>query len=233
MSKPNLWLWGMLLCLVTLSFVFPIPRVLVGSCVSVSLFYLTLGPQKHRKTTVLFLVFSLSALIALISWDEHTFNAMPPSQHLAAARKAQAEGNVGEGLRHTSAIPANASEKPEANSIAEDLQVKLTFLRRAAEEERQAKKARITVVPEIESDIKNRGYAVNVSRSDVPGEIIMTSKDFGDTDRRVRFLQLLRGRNGPAELLCLRGYRTVRLNTSTLPILGFNEQYSLDCYGSR
>ena len=135
MSIGQLWLWGGLFGLVILSFAFPIPRELVGACVTASLLYVWLGPQRRRKTAALFLFSSLMALVALIFWDEHTFDAMTPAQHLVEAKKAQGGGgkelSVLEGLRHASAIPTDSPQKAEAATIAPELGVRLQELREA------------------------------------------------------------------------------------------------------
>ena len=51
---------------------------------------------------------------------------------------------------------------------------------------------------ELQRKLRNLGYDLTVAQSDKPGELTITSKDFDDTDHRVRFLSLLRSRNSPA-----------------------------------
>ena len=234
---------GMLFCVFWLAILFLliwvaflIPRTeAAGICVMFSLFYLVAAPASKRRRAFLIFASFLALLIASVQWDEHVFNTMTPAQHLAGAKKAQsekAELSLSEGLSHTAAIPANAPEKAEANAIAEDLEARLRDLREAKQASQQARKAQIETVPELESQLKNLGYDVKVTDDGkTRTEIIIVSSDFSDTDRRVKFLEFLRGHNGPAaELLCVRGFQTVRLRT---PLHSFSEPYSLECYGSR
>jgi hypothetical protein len=66
------------------------------------------------------------------------------------------------------------------------------------------------------------------------------SQHIGDYDQRIGELAAQRHPEvkrltsipGVGTLLCLRGYETIRLKTQ-LPLLGFNEQYSLECFSSR
>jgi hypothetical protein len=218
----------------------------------------TFCPRCGRKREVdapwwaapLVIVILILIIFSYAMVQDYKFDHLSPSQHLAEAKRLEADGelerpNVSQkliqelqegafedGLRHISAIPANSAERAEATSIAEELEIRLRELRDAKEAALQARKDKIAAVHELQIQLKNLGYDLKTSTSKVPNEIIITSKDFADTDHRVKFLSFIRNHNGPSGLLCVHGYETVRLETS-LPVIGFNEQYSLDCFGSR
>ena len=60
--------------------------------------------------------------------------------------------------------------------------------------------------------------------SAVVQEVVITASDFPDTERRVRFLAFLRGRRSAVLGTCLGGFTRVRLRTSEIRLVGFNEE---------
>jgi N-acetyl-anhydromuramyl-L-alanine amidase AmpD len=127
---------------------------------------------------------------------------MQPGEHLAAARSDLATGQVDDALRHAQAI-TKGPEAPEARAIEAAIGA---ALRQARQQARLVAENRKEAVSSLQSDLKNRGYDLTVSRSDKPDEITIVSKDFGDTDHRVLFLSFLRGRNSPASQACVAGF---------------------------
>ena len=81
---------------------------------------------------------------------------------------------------------------------------------------------------ELQRELRNLGYDLTVAQSDKPGELTIASKDFDETDRRLRFLSFLRGRSSPAAGVCIAGFEAVCLKGA-----GFSEVYSLDCFNWR
>jgi hypothetical protein len=184
-----------------------------------------------------FILFALAIIFGVAAWDQHTFKAMTPAQHLDAARAALGDKHFDDGLYQLSAIKPGAPESADAK----ELEGELTAAKEAAQRDqaapqeaaRIAERQREAVVQQLQARLSELGYAVTVAPSDKPGEIVITSKDLGDTDHRVRFLAFLRGRNSPATSACFAGFHTVRLSSGLLsPIWGFSEAYSLDCFGS-
>ena len=98
--------------------------------------------------------------------------------------------------------------------------------RKAEEQKRSDEAAAAAMAIVLQANLKDLGYDVKVSASDLPGEVVITSEEFADTDHRVRFLAMMRGRKAP---LGTCGFTRVRLRSSGLPRVGFNESYSLDC----
>jgi hypothetical protein len=175
--------------------------------------------------------------------DSWVFNHMTSSQHLWEANKSTPDlGDVEIALRHISAIPKNAHESASAQVLKTTLKQKLSEMKaeeanRAtakADKDQQAKAAadaRSIAVTQFALDLKNLGYDLSVKvNHDVPNEIVLTSSEFGDTDHRVRFLAFMRSRNNPEELVCLSGFTTIRLRTSAIPFVGFDDSYSLNCF---
>ena len=75
---------------------------------------------------LLALCFGLAFVAAL--WDEHSFNAMTPPQHLSSA-KAELDDKdawrLSEGLRHARAVPAGSPQAADAEETATKLQDRL------------------------------------------------------------------------------------------------------------
>jgi hypothetical protein len=180
-----------------------------------------------------FIVYALfmGAVIADFAIEEHHFQQMTPAQHLSAAKakKSGGESDVNEGLRHVAAIPASAPESAEAKTVETDLQNRKTAYDDAAREAQQARAAQVSAVKELGESLKNRGYDVKVSKEEKENGIVIVSSDFDDTEKRVRFLSTLRGREGLSYSVCSAGLITVRLRSSEY-LFGFNESYSLECY---
>jgi hypothetical protein len=91
-----------------------------------------------------------------------------------------------------------------------------------------AEEARKAALRNLQDSLKNLGYDLTVAQSDKADELIITSKDFGDTDHRVRFLSFLRAPNSPAAYVCVAGFQTVRLKDTGFLGL-FSETYPLEC----
>jgi len=178
------------------------------------------------------------------TWDSWVFTHMTTAQHLFEAQRAlQTSGDVELALRHIEAIPGNAPEAKEAKALRKIVEQKMAAKNAAAGQAQNAAnaavqahnaavQARALAVDQVSSDLRNLGYQLTVETStDVPTEVVITSADFDDTDHRVRFLSFIRGRKGPKASLCWNGFNDVRLRSSKIPLLGFNERYSLDCGG--
>jgi hypothetical protein len=118
--------------------------------------------------------------------------------------------------------------------------VLVAYLETRAEEERALKatspakhlEAARLALRNLQAALRNLGYDVTVSQSDKPTEFTIISKDFDDTDHRVRFLSFLRGENTLLTEVCSVGFETLHLRTSDLPFLGFSDTYSLACINS-
>jgi ABC-type protease/lipase transport system fused ATPase/permease subunit len=161
------------------------------------------------------------------------FDAMTPAEHLEASRAALKEGLSDTSERHASAITAGAPEFLDARKIKEQLGAAKKAARQRVEDARQAAQladeSRRTAVHDLQAGLRSLGYDLTVSQSDEPGEIVITSREFDDTDHRVRFLSLLRGRDSPTAGVCLAGFSGVRLKGPGL-IFRFSETYSLRCF---
>ena len=83
---------------------------------------------------------------------------------------------------------------------------------------------------QLQADLKGLGYDLTVSRSDKAGEVAITSKEFDDTDHRVRFLAFMRGKSSPRFGVCYAGFNKLRLKSSSIPFVGFDDSYSLECF---
>jgi peroxiredoxin Q/BCP len=190
----------------------------------------------------------LAALLLYVSvsvWNtERTFRAMTPAQHLTAARLALEQRRFDDGIEQLTGIKADAPENAAAKVLETDLRTAkqaaqqeqaAAALEKAAAEQEQAaaalsaEKARVASVQSLQTSLTNLGYDLTVSRSDNPTEIVINSKDFSNTDQRVRFLSFLRGRNSPATGVCLGGFQTVVLKSGWVSPLGFSEAYPLEC----
>jgi hypothetical protein len=132
-------------------------------------------------------------------------------------------------LRHTDAIPANSPESEAAKTLAVELRARDAAIRHMAVLKSQAVIARANAISQFGSDLKNLGYELTVEASEARNEIVITSTEFSETDHRVRFLSFLRGRTAPTFGICWNGFSEIRLRSSKLPYVGFNESYSLDC----
>jgi uncharacterized FlaG/YvyC family protein len=156
---------------------------------------------------------------------------------LEAAKLALKEKRFDDGLRHTKAIAAGTPEAIAVKTLTDEINTEVANVlaeRKSAEErsaqDRQLSEQRAAVVRDLQDKLRNLGYDLTVGESDKPEELIITSKDFDQTDQRVRFLSFLRGRTNPATDVCLLGFRVVNLRTSALPLVGFSEKYVLGCF---
>lgn len=185
--------------------------------------------------------FGLAMLFVISSalWNEHVFTTMSPAQHLAEAKKALRDESGAfddEGLRHANAVPANSPEAQEATEAATTLGARLEEKKRADVEAQQiaadARSARAAAVRELQEQLRNLGYELTVAQSEKADEIIITSRDFAETDHRVRFLSFIRGRNSPAAGVCFAGFQSLLLRNSRYTFggqFGFSESYPLEC----
>ena len=92
--------------------------------------------------------------------------------------------------------------------------------------EEEAKSSRSLLV---QQSLRDLGYDFEVSPSETAGEVVITAAEFDDTDHRVRFLAFLRNHKSPVRGLCFGGFTKVRLRSSRIPLVGFDESYSLEC----
>jgi hypothetical protein len=164
--------------------------------------------------------------------DTASFRKMTSAAHLAEGKSELGTRVFGLALAHLEAIPANAPESVEAlkgikyvrSEMEAEYLLKMEVQRqREAQHEAQNDiRAMPTIVAQnLQAEIRNLGYSVDVSVSkDKPGELVITSSDFSDTDHRVRFLALLRRRSD------LQGmFQTVRLKAGFLDLS--SDAYSL------
>jgi hypothetical protein len=157
-------------------------------------------------------------------WDDHEFNKMSPARHLELAENLI---SFDEAWKHLDAITPNSPEAAKVPETRERLKAKRLANQQAATARASAAVGRAAAVTELEKDLRNRGYDLTVSGSETPDEVIITSADFADTDHRVQFLTAMRSKHsGPA---CWAGFRTVRLRSSSFPLVGFSEDYSMEC----
>jgi hypothetical protein len=133
-------------------------------------------------------------------------------------------------LRHLSAIPANSEEFGKAKELEIELRSQETALTEAAAAKQQAKASQSSALDQLRTDLKNLGYDLTVEGSETPGEVIITSPEFDDTDHRVRFLSFIRGKNAPTASICVGGFTQIRLKSWKIPLIGLNDAYSLDCF---
>ena len=164
-------------------------------------------------------VCSVAYFIGLV--EKRAFDTMTPAGHLEASKAALREHRFDQVARHLSAIPAGAPEALETSRIREELAV-------APQAAQLAEERRRTAVRDLQDNLRNLGYDLTVARSDKPDEIVITAKDFDDTDHRVRFLAFLRRQTSPAGEVCLAGFQTLHLKTPNF-FSGFSEAYSLEC----
>lgn len=170
--------------------------------------------------------------VAYMAWQEHKFNKMSPAAHLAAAKAGSIQnGSDRQDMkRHLEAIPKNAQQAGQAIALREQIDDDESRAGQEYELRAQANNARASAIVQLGKDLKDLGYELSVEASpDTWDEIIITSTELGDTDHRVRFLSFMRGRNAPTGGLCGAGLTKLRLKSSTLPLVGFNELYSLSC----
>jgi hypothetical protein len=192
-------------------------------------------------------LFIVSFGLAVREW--HAFNSMTPAEHLAAAREDLNRRAFDHGLQQLRVIPASAPEAAQAREVESALislregaekeaQVREAEreaqLREAAEERSPQSSAEVTkteYVRIVQSELQELGYDLRITRSEKQDEIVISSKDFRDTENRVRFLAHLRSQKGPAQRLCSIGFQEVRLTGGgVLGRLEFNEAYSLECW---
>ena len=127
----------------------------------------------------------------------------------------------------------------KGQGLPQDCAEAVRWFRKAAEQGDAGAQANLGLMHcdslELQRKLRNLGYDLTVAQSDKPGELTITSKDFDDTDHRVRFLSLLRSRNSPAAEVCLAGFQTVRLKTpgDLFGFFGFSQTYSLECFNWR
>jgi hypothetical protein len=190
------------------------------------------------------IIASIVWAIASELWDQHLFNTMTTAQHLEEAKKGLQKElpDVEAALRHVYAIktnkPAESKEQVELMTELEkeqfDLKKREADLKQAeeirAKAKSEAKAPHDTAITQLAGDLKNLGYEFTVEPSDSPDEVTITSSDFAETDHRVRFLSFMRGRTAPIAGVCWVGISKIRLRSSKLPFLGFDESYSIDCF---
>jgi hypothetical protein len=173
------------------------------------------------------------AYIAQIT-QERAFRAMSPTEHLEAARLALKEGHFDDGARHVAAIADTDPKVLEARQLAQEIgAAREAAEARQIQEQRKkqlAAQTRELAVRDLQDVLKNLGYDLTVGQSDKSGKVSITSKDFDDTERRVRFLSFLRSRSSPLSGVCSAGFEKVELKSSALPFVGFSDTYSLDCF---
>jgi hypothetical protein len=201
-------------------------------------------PQKKPDNLGLKLAGALFGLtvamsIVMVIRDTWVFNHMTTAQHLWEAKRASETDGIDLALRHIGAITPNSSEASDAQILRTALRERDAVIKAAqAEKELAVKAARnaraaasATAIRQLSSELKNVGYDLSVgTSSNSPEEIVITSPDFDDTDHRVRFLAFVRGRSTPFAVGCWSGFTKVRLRSSKMPLVGFNESYSLGCY---
>jgi hypothetical protein len=172
------------------------------------------------------------------------FNHMTPAQHLWEARTAsRSPENIVLALEHVAAIPKNSPEASEAQVLGTVLHEQEAAARAAQAQKDEAANAarnaraaarnvRAAAITQLSADLNNLGYDLNVEAggADAPTEIVITSSEFSDSDHRVRFLASIRGRSGLTASACWDGFDKMRLRSSRIPLVGFSESYSLDCY---
>jgi hypothetical protein len=154
-------------------------------------------PSGRQWVFVVYVVFMLAVFIDF-AVEEHRFGEMTPAQHLSEAktRERGTDSEVADGLRHIAAIPANSPESAEAKTVEADLQARKTAFDDAIREAQQARAAQASAVKELGESLRNLGYDVKVSKEEKGNGILIVSSDFEDTEKRVRFLSTLRGREG-------------------------------------
>lgn len=197
------------------------------------------GPSRHlgcfgATTAVAVIGFTVwYSSVWYSSEEDKWFREMTPATHLTQAKAEFRGGLFGLALRHLKAVPSGAPEAPAARQMESEIraaQQSDEAARAAARQaEAAAKLAKDTAVRDLQDSLKNLGYDVTVTRSDVDDEIVITSGDFGDTDHRVRLLSFLRSESSPAFGVCVTGFRTVRLKAKWSFVTGHGEAYSLNC----
>lgn len=181
-------------------------------------------------------VFALAVIAAVaifaVVQDQRDFNSMTPTEHLQRAKGFLDAKLFDDGLKHIAAIPASAPEAVEATEIQHQLTTAKTAWKNDLDAKAEAKasddKARTAYTRDLQDELRQLGYDLTVAQSDKPEEVVIASKDFEDTDHRVRFLAYIRGQNRRPGL-CSRGFGQVRIESGGI-IGGFNEVYSLDCW---
>jgi hypothetical protein len=142
-------------------------------------------------------------LILLLSWmflyDYVKFNRMKPSQHLQAAKDALVGMRFSDVERNLAAVPAS----PESDQLRKQLQAAQETELQAATERKQQEESQAQIkraadeqgrlyAEWLQRDLTETGYDVKVSWSGVPAMITMASRDFENTELRVKFLAHLR-----------------------------------------
>ncbi len=195
------------------------------------------GPEAEGLALVVCFLIASALVFRLAEYfvdraERRSFDAMTPAQHLEASRLALRQGRIRDGLRHVSAVAVGTPESLQARNLKEELEAAKEAERQriaeARESARLAEQGRKTSLRDLENNLKNLGYNLMVAQSDKPDELVITSKDFDDTDHRVRFLSFLRSRDSPAAEACLAGFQTVHLKGGS--IFDFSETYPLDCF---
>jgi hypothetical protein len=129
------------------------------------------------------------------------FKRMTVSQHLQAAREALSGMKVSDVERNLDSVPSS----PESVELRRQLRAaqdaeSLAATERQQQEERRAANKRADdeqgtrLADWLQRDLTQTGYDVKVSWSGSPSMITISSKDFENTDSRVRFLAHLRGK---------------------------------------
>jgi hypothetical protein len=195
----------------------------------------------HKGTRTLIVIPVVYLCLFLVAWlfiraESKTFYAMTPAQHLEAARakvkqfdvpgRNAAEWQVlfDDVRRELDALPVDSARSEEGRKLRASLTKAQEWLNGVEQQGRQEAAAKSAFPTTLQNELKDRGYGCTVATSsDAPDEIAITSKDFNDTDHRVRFLAFLRGRNYD---ICATGFRKVRLKSGWFE---FSESYNLEC----
>ncbi len=192
-------------------------------------------PRTLEKRAVLSTVLAVTCVLLVIGafsfisgrTQRRAFDGMTPAQHLEAARADLLNEHSVDALNHLNAIAAGAPEASDARRLSGQI----AFARQATQVEAESRVSILERKSKAARDLEARsiaaGYDLTVGQSDKPDELVITSKEFEDLVRRVRFLSFLRERYGPSGEVCLAGFQKVQLRTSGP--FGFRESYSVDC----
>jgi hypothetical protein len=188
------------------------------------------GLMKDKRVLVGILILPVFWACMFISmwWEDHEFDRMSPARHFELAENLI---SFDEAWKHLDAIPPNAPEAAKVPELREQLKAKqaakIHAATVAANDAAERATNRAAALIELEKNLRNKGYDLTVSGSEMPDEVVITSSDFADTDHRVQFLAAMRSKHsGPP---CWAGFRTVRLRSSSIPLVGFSESYSMEC----
>ncbi len=180
-----------------------------------------------RSIAVLLCIGIFAAIVVYNLSGNHPFKSMTPAEHLEAAKRESLDDleSVRRAWEHVASLPVNSAEF----SAADDLRKRLDEREKALRDKAESNAVPRLTIKDFEGALKNLGYDLTAQQSDNPNEIVVTSADFSDTERRVRFLSFIRGKHTVTGSLCRDGFNAIRLKSSSLPFVGFNNSYSLDC----